>query len=171
MPYFRHDAVEILLFVAWIHLGIMSLCGLVAFREIFLTHLRHQCLSSLLWHSHCLYTVHQTTHIQLLNASKYTGNVQHSLPLSHILASRKGQATECQSLTWCKVTKMVQSSRVSPHFTDGTWTHYQVLWNFCRKFVTTSAEEGGYVFTSVCLSVRQITEKVVSGFWRNFLEG
>jgi len=39
----------------------------------------------------------------------------------------------------------------------------------------TSAEEGGYVFTSVCLSVclsvRRITEKVVNGFWRNSLEG
>jgi len=35
----------------------------------------------------------------------------------------------------------------------------------------TSAEEGGYVFASVCLSVRRITEKVVNGFRRNFLEG
>jgi len=30
--------------------------------------------------------------------------------------------------------------------------------------VVTSAEEGGYVFTLVCLSVRQITERVVNGF-------
>jgi len=41
--------------------------------------------------------------------------------------------------------------------------------------VVTSAEEGCYVFTSVCLSVclsvRRITEKVVNGFWRNFFEG
>ena len=35
----------------------------------------------------------------------------------------------------------------------------------------TSAEEGGYVFGSVCLSVRRITHKLVNGFWRNFLEG
>jgi len=44
----------------------------------------------------------------------------------------------------------------------------------CRRFtllvfillrlLVTSAEEGSYVFTSVCLSVRQITEKVVNGF-------
>ena len=35
--------------------------------------------------------------------------------------------------------------------------------------------QGGYVFgsvcLSVCLSVRLITEKVVNGFLRNFLEG
>jgi len=30
--------------------------------------------------------------------------------------------------------------------------------------IITSAEEGGYVFTSVCLSVYRITEKVVNGF-------
>ena len=43
------------------------------------------------------------------------------------------------------------------------------------KAVITSAEEGGYVFgavcLSVCLSVRRITRKLVNGFWRNFLEG
>ena len=38
-----------------------------------------------------------------------------------------------------------------------------------------TSAEGGCVFSSVCLSVclsvRRITEKVVNGFWRNFLEG
>ena len=47
--------------------------------------------------------------------------------------------------------------------------------NIVQRFLITSAEEGGYVFTSVCLSVclsvRRITEKVVNGFWRNLLEG
>jgi len=28
-----------------------------------------------------------------------------------------------------------------------------------------------FLVRSVCLSVRRITEKVVNGFWRNFLEG
>jgi len=50
--------------------------------------------------------------------------------------------------------------------------------------IITSAEEGGYVFGSVslsvclfvclstvCLSVCRITRKLVNGFWRNFLEG
>jgi len=31
------------------------------------------------------------------------------------------------------------------------------------QFIT-SAEEGGYVFGSVCLSVRRITRKLVNGF-------
>jgi len=43
------------------------------------------------------------------------------------------------------------------------------------RSVITSAEEGGYVFgsvcLSVCLSVRRITRKLVNGFWRNFSEG
>jgi len=42
-------------------------------------------------------------------------------------------------------------------------------------FLITSAEEGGYVFGSVCLSVcpsvRRITRKLVNRFWRHFLEG
>ena len=42
------------------------------------------------------------------------------------------------------------------------------------KLIIISAEERGYVYTSVCLSVclhvvRQITGKIVNGFWRNFL--
>ena len=51
------------------------------------------------------------------------------------------------------------------------WCYYlhQVL---LRSIIfVTSAEEGGYVFTSVCLSVHRITDKVVSRFWQNFLEG
>ena len=48
-----------------------------------------------------------------------------------------------------------------------------VAWTICtvpsldnsyHTYFITSAEEGGYVFTSVCLSVRRITEKVVNGF-------
>jgi len=30
--------------------------------------------------------------------------------------------------------------------------------------IVTSAEEGGYVFGAVCLSVRRITRKLVNGF-------
>jgi len=39
-----------------------------------------------------------------------------------------------------------------------------VVWSLSECFLVTSAEEGGDVFTSVCLSVRRITEKVVNGF-------
>jgi len=41
----------------------------------------------------------------------------------------------------------------------------------CERFITSA--EGGYVCFGlfVCLSVRQITEKVVNGYWRNFMEG
>ena len=42
-----------------------------------------------------------------------------------------------------------------------------VVWSIVARGIITSAE-GGYVFTSVCLSVclslRRITEKVVNGF-------
>ena len=45
-------------------------------------------------------------------------------------------------------------------------------YSLCVKtMLITSAEEGNYVFTSVCLSVCRITEKVVNGFWRKFLGG
>jgi len=41
-------------------------------------------------------------------------------------------------------------------------------WSFCLCCLITSAEEGGYVFgsvyLSVCLSVRRITRKLVNGF-------
>jgi len=74
MPDFRDGAEDILLFVAWIHFRVLSLICRVACREIFLTHLRHQCLSSLLWHSHFLYiSPHIIYRLQLLlNASKDT---------------------------------------------------------------------------------------------------
>jgi len=49
----RHYAVEKLLPVAGIHLGILSYTGLVACRNMFLTHLCYQRLSAFLrrWHS------------------------------------------------------------------------------------------------------------------------
>jgi len=63
-----------------------------------------------------------------------------------------------------------------PHTRRGDFclTIFTIMHNtrimLCYLLVT-SDEEGGNVFTSVCLSVRRITEKAVNGFWRNFLEG
>jgi len=37
--------------------------------------------------------------------------------------------------------------------------------------ITSAKKEVMFSLRSVCLSVRRITEKVVNGFWRNFLEG
>jgi len=54
---------------------------------------------------------------------------------------------------------------------DGGMSEVYSPWMHAYSSLVTSAEEGGYVFTSVCLSVRRITEKVVNGFWRNFLQG
>jgi len=40
---------------------------------------------------------------------------------------------------------------------------YLSLCAFCVLSLIVTSAEGGYVFTSVCLSVRRITEKVVNG--------
>ena len=49
-----------------------------------------------------------------------------------------------------------------------------LLTDHLHCIVTRTSAEGGYVFGSVCLivclSIRRITEKVVNGFWRNFLD-
>jgi len=55
---------------------------------------------------------------------------------------------------------------ITPQSSHGTNVVYQKL-----KCIVITSAEGGYVLTLVCLSVRRITEKVVNGFWRNFLEG
>ena len=52
-------------------------------------------------------------------------------------------------------------------FTRGGWVGSKSAIQYC-VVVVTSAEEGGYVFgsvcLSVCLSVRRITRKLVNGF-------
>jgi len=41
----------------------------------------------------------------------------------------------------------------------------------CSGYFFPLPKEGGYAFTHVCLSVLQITQKVMSGCWWNFFEG
>ena len=100
-------------------------------------------------------------------------------------------------MNWCRLFengisgrrgKCVQRRPVVPSDRSSTWIqrYSRNHWHRFRQklhvkhvashpSIFTSAEEGGYVFgsvcLSVCLSVRLITRKLVNGFCRNFLEG
>jgi len=62
------------------------------------------------------------------------------------------------------------------YWTCGSGRHCHAASLHWNELLLISSAEGGYVFTSACLSVclsgvRRITEKVVNGFGRNFLAG
>ena len=68
----------------------------------------------------------------------------------------------------CKMVESVNKQRKVPFTVSSS---YRVRVSTSVQTVITSAEEGGYVFSSVlsvclfvCLSVRRITRKLVNGF-------